>query len=80
MNLSDDFFKKVEKKTNVDKDTILSLADKLNKGNLKDENTLREVIKTLSKMTGKNISQDKEDKIVDTILKDKVPKNVEKMF
>ncbi len=80
MNLSDDFFKKVEKKTNVDKDTILSLADKLNKGNLKDENTLREVIKTLSKMTGKNVSQDKEDKIVDTILKDKVPKNVEKMF
>ncbi len=80
MNLSDDFFKKVEKKTNVDKDTILSLADKLNKGNLKDENTLREVIKTLSKMTGKNVSQDKEDKIVDTILKDKVPENVEKMF
>lgn len=80
MNLSDDFFKKVEKKTNVDKDTILSLADKLNKGNLKDENTLREVIKTLSKMTGKNVSQDKEDKIVDTILKDNVPKNVEKMF
>ena len=80
MNLSDDFFKKVEKKTNVDKDTILSLADKLNKSNLKDENTLREVIKTLSKMTGKNVSQDKEDKIVDTILKDKVPENVEKMF
>ena len=80
MNLSDDFFKKVEKKTNVDKDTILSLADKLNKGNLKDENTLREVIKTLSKMTGKNVSQDKEDKIVYTILKDKVPENVEKMF
>ncbi len=80
MNLSDDFFKKVEKKTNVDKDTILSLADRLNKGNLKDEGTLRDVIKTLSKLTGKNVSQDKEDKIVDTILKDKVPKNVEKMF
>ena len=80
MNLSDDFFKKVEKKTNVDKDTILSLADRLNKGNLKDEGTLRDIIKTLSKLTGKNVSQDKEDKIVDTILKDKVPKNVEKMF
>ena len=80
MNLSDEFFKKVEKKTNVDKDTILSLADRLNKGNLKDEGTLRDVIKTLSKLTGKNVSQDKEDKIVDTILKDKVPKNVEKMF
>lgn len=80
MNLSDDFFKKVEKKTNVNKDTILSLAEKLNSSNMKDEGTLREVIKTLSKMTGKNVSKEKEDKIIDTILKDKVPKNVEKMF
>ncbi len=80
MNLSDDFFKKVEKKTNVNKDTILSLAEKLNNSNMKDEGTLREVIKTLSKMTGKNVSKEKEDKIIDTILKDKVPKNVEKMF
>ena len=29
MSLSDSFFKKVEKKTNVNKDTILSLANKL---------------------------------------------------
>ena len=28
MSFSDSFFKKVEKKTNVDKDTILSLANK----------------------------------------------------
>ncbi len=80
MNLSDDFFNKVEKKTKVDKDTILSLAQDLNNGNMKDENTLRKVISTLSKMTGKNVSKEKEDKIIDTILKDKVPKNVDKMF
>ena len=42
---SDNFFKKVEKKTNVNKETILSLADKLQKGNMKDETTLKEVIK-----------------------------------
>ena len=41
---SDNFFKKVEKKTNVNKETILSLADKLQKGNMKDETTLKEVI------------------------------------
>ena len=29
MELGDSFFKKVEKKTKVDKDTILSLANKL---------------------------------------------------
>ena len=49
---SDNFFKKVEKKTNVNKETILSLADKLQKGNMKDETTLKEVINDLAKMTG----------------------------
>ena len=70
MNFDDKFFNKVEKKTKVDKDTIISLATKLQKGNLKDESTLREIISTLSALTGKEVSKSKEDKIVDTILKD----------
>ena len=40
----DSFFKRVEKKTNVSKDTILSLANKLQDGNMKDEKTLSEVV------------------------------------
>lgn len=80
MNFDDKFFKKVENKTKVDKDTIISLATKLQKGNLKDESTLREVISTLSSLTGKQVTKEKEDKIIETILKDKVPKSVEKMF
>ena len=80
MNFDDKFFSKVEKKTKVDKGTILSLASKLQKGNLKDESTLRDIISTLSSLTGKEVSKEREDKIVDTILKDKVPKSVEIMF
>lgn len=80
MEFKDDFFKKVEKKTKVDKNTIISLAQKLQNGNMKDEKTLREVIRTLSTMTKKNVSKEKKDKIIDTILKDKVPDNVEKLF
>ena len=80
MNFNDDFFKKVEKKTKVNKKTILDLAEKLNNGNMKDESTIREVIGTLSKMTGKNVSKEKEDRIIDTILKDKLPKSIDKMF
>ena len=80
MEFGDSFFKKVEKKTKVDKDTILALAAKLQNGNMKDEETLREVIQTLSKMTGREVSKEKEDKIIHTIIEDKVPKNVEKMF
>ena len=80
MKFGDDFFKKVEKKTKVDKDTIISLAQKLQDGNMKDEKTLREVIRTLSSMTKKDVSKEKEDKIIETILKDNVPKDVDKLF
>lgn len=80
MEFKDDFFKKVEKKTKVDKDTIINLAKKLQMGNMKDEKTLREVITTLSTMTGKTVSKEKEDKIIKTIINDKVPQNVDKMF
>mgnify|MGYP000208910762 FL=1 len=75
----DSFFKKVEKKTNVNKETILSLASKLQDSNMKDENTLRELIQEISNMTGKEVSKEKSDKIVNAILKDKVP-DVDKMI
>ncbi len=74
------FWGKVEKKTNVDKDTILSLARKLQNGNMKDEKTLNEVIDTLSSLTGKSVSDEKRKKIIEKIVNDKVPKNVDKMF
>ncbi|HHX16708.1 MAG TPA: stage VI sporulation protein F [Mollicutes bacterium] len=80
MNLSDNLFKKVENKTKVDKDTIVSLANKLQKNNLKDETTLREVIRELSNMTGKSVSKEQENKIIDTIVKDNVPKNMDKFI
>lgn len=79
-NFTDNLFNKIEKKTNVDKDTILSLASKLQQGNLKDETTLREVIQKLSQMTGKEISKEKEDKIISAVKNDNIPKDIDKMF
>lgn len=78
--LGDNFFKRVEQKTNVNKETILSLASKLQKGNMKDEKVLKEVIDEISSMTGREVSDEKKEKIVNTILKDEVPKNVDQMF
>lgn len=80
MKFGDDFFKKVEKKTSVSKDTIIELAQKLQNGNMKDEKTLAEVIDTLSTMTGKKVSDEQKKKIINKIVDDKVPKDVEKMF
>ena len=80
MNLSDSFFNKVEKKTNVKKDTILNLAKKLQGDNMKNEDNLREVIRELSNMTGKEVSKEQEDKIISTVINDKVPKDIDKMI
>lgn len=79
-NFSDGFFKRIEKKTNVNKQTILDLAQKLQQNDLKNENTLREVIQELSKMTGKEVSKEKEDKIISAVVNDNVPKDIDKMF
>lgn len=76
----DSFFKRVEKKTNIDKDTIMSLAKKIQDGNMKDEQTIRDVVNELSAMTGREVSKEKEDKIVNTIINDNIPKDIDKMF
>ena len=80
MGFTDSFFKKVEKKTNVDKNTILSLASKLQNGNMKDEATLKEVIGTLSKMTGREVSKEQEEKIINAVVNDQVPKDIDKYY
>ena len=80
MAFNDKFFDKVKKRSGVDKNTILDLARKLQEKDLKDEGTLREVIHTLSTMTGKGVSKEQEDKIINAVVSDKVPKNMDQMF
>lgn len=76
----DNFFKKVENKTSIDKNTILSLANKIQKSNMKDEKVILDVIDEISALTGKSVSEEKKEKIVNTIMKDQVPNNIDKMF
>ncbi len=76
----DNFFKKVEDKTNVNKETILSLAKKLQNSDMKDEKVIREVIQEVGNISGKEVSKEKEDKIVNAIVSDNVPKDIDKMF
>ncbi len=76
--MNDNLLNKIEEKTNVNKETIISLAKKLQEGNYKNENTLRSIIHELSSITGKEVSPEKERKIIDMIINDKVPKDIEK--
>ena len=74
----DDLFDRIEKKTNVSKYAILEFARKLQDGNFKDEKVLRSIIKDISEMTGKEVSEEKEQKIIDMVVNDKVPKDIDK--
>ncbi len=76
----DAFFNKIEKKTNVSKETILSIASKLQQSDMKDEQTLRNLVKEISQVAGKEVSKEKTDKIVNAILNDNVPKDLDKML
>lgn len=79
MAFSDNFFKKVEQKTNVDKQTILSLANRLQKTDMQDENVLKDVIHDIAKMTGREVSKEQEEKIISTVKNGKVEENLGKL-
>lgn len=76
--MNDNIFKRIEEKTNVDRDTIINLARKLQNGNYKNEQTLKEIIHELSDITGIEVSSEKEQKIINTIVNDQVPNDLEK--
>lgn len=77
---NDAFFKKVEDKSGVNKKTIMSLANKLQHSDMKDEKVLRDLVKEIGEVAGKEVSKEKEDKIVNAILKDNVPKDLDKLI
>jgi ribosomal protein S18 len=76
--MQESLLNRIEEKPNVNKETIISLAKKLQEGNYKDENTLRSIIQELSSITGREVTHEKENKIIDMIVNDKVPKDIEK--
>lgn len=78
--LKDNLFQKIEQKTNISKETIINLANKLQKSDMKKEESIRDIIKEISTLTGKEVTREKEDKIIEAIKNDKVPKNIDNMF
>lgn len=76
--MREDLFDKIEKKTKVGKYTIIKLARELQDGDFKNEDTLRNIISEISTITGKEVTKEKEDKIINMVINDKVPKDIDK--
>ena len=79
-NDNDSIFEKVESKTNVKKEDIVKLAKSISGTDLNDERNLRKLIKDVARLAGKEVSKEKEEKIIKAVQKDKIPKDLDKMI
>ena len=68
--MENSFFKKVEKKTGVEFDDIMALANAIQHANFADEQQVRKIVKRVSKLANKPITQQLEDQIVKSVLQD----------
>lgn len=69
-------FDQIQKKSNVQPDQIMKVAQSVQNADFSDEKTVRQLVKQLSKLAGKPVSKQKEDKIVKAITNNNMPKDM----
>lgn len=82
-NFQKGMFDKIQKNANISPDEIYKVADSVKNANFSDERTVRNLIRQLAKLANKPISKEKEDKIVEAIVKNKIPmdsKSINNLF
>ncbi|OEH92752.1 stage VI sporulation protein F [Bacillus solimangrovi] len=67
------FFDNIGKKTGVDMNDVFQLANSLQYANFQDEETVRQVIQQVSQLAGHPVTEDKEEQIVEALLKNNMP-------
>lgn len=67
------FVDQIGKKTNVRPEDLIKLANSVSQANLRDEATLRQLIKQVAQLANRPVSKEKEDQIVSAILNNKAP-------
>lgn len=80
MDKHDKLLDKVSNKTNVSKKDILALASDLQTKDLNDEESIKEFINKISKMTNKQVKPEQMNKIISIIQSSKVPQDIDKFM
>ena len=78
--MDEKIFDRVEEKTNVKREDILSLAKSIQGKDMNNEKNLRKLIQDVDRLAGKNVSKEKEEKIIRAVKKDQVKENLNKML
>ncbi|MBM7552455.1 stage VI sporulation protein F [Thalassobacillus pellis] len=66
-------FDQIQKNANVTPDEIFKVADSVKNADFTNEQTIRNLVRQLSKMANKPVSKAKEDKIVKAIINQNMP-------
>ena len=78
--MDEKIFDKVEEKTNVKREDIISLAKSIQGLDMNNERNLRRLIQDVARLAGKSVSKEKEEKIIKAVKKDQVKENLSKMI
>ncbi|MFC2948302.1 stage VI sporulation protein F [Virgibacillus sediminis] len=69
-------FDKLQQNANITPDEVYKVADSVKNADFSDERTVRGLVRQLARMANKPISREKEDKIVESITKNKMPADI----
>ncbi|MFC4557395.1 stage VI sporulation protein F [Virgibacillus kekensis] len=75
----ENLFDKLQQQSNVSPDEIFKVADSVKDADFSDEETIRGLVHHLSKIANTPISRAKEDKIVESILNNNMPMDMQSL-
>ncbi|MFD1850495.1 stage VI sporulation protein F [Oceanobacillus bengalensis] len=78
-NFQKGMFDKIQQNSNINPEDIFKVADQVKHANLSDEKTVRGLVRHLAKLANKPLSKEKEDQIVQSIVKNKIPKDAQSL-
>ncbi|WP_070121148.1 stage VI sporulation protein F [Bacillus marinisedimentorum] len=69
------FFDFIENKANVKQQDIFQIADSVKNADFNDDQTIRQLVRQLSALTGMPVTKEKEDEIVKAVTQKNMPLN-----
>lgn len=75
-NFQKGLFDKLQKNANINPEEVYKVADSVKHANFKDEQTVRNLVKQLAQMANKPLSKEREDKIVQSIVNNNMPSDM----
>jgi ethanolamine utilization protein EutQ (cupin superfamily) len=73
------FFNSIEQKTGVSMDEIFALANAIQHADFTNEKQVRKIVRRVSKMSNRQITQELEDQLVQSIIQDGASLDLDKI-